>query len=310
MPGTASSIAPPATTARPSRATRRAARFPGLPGPRRTCPPAAVARAMARADPRTEIIGTGAIIGDMDAAQLLLVGFFLFFFGLVLHLRQEDKREGYPLIDPAGGPDQVGFPPLPKPKTFHLMDGGTVTAPRPEAREPILGRPLFPSPGAPILPSGDPLTDKVGPASVGARKDRPLIYERDKIQVLPMRLLPGWRFPAGDPDPRGQPVVDAAGREVGIVKDLWIDRSVKILRYLEIETGLSETRTVLLPIYHADISTRRRRVKAIALDAARLRGIPVTREADSITAQEEDEVNAYCAGAVFFDREFKTRPAL
>jgi photosynthetic reaction center H subunit len=54
-----------------------------------------------------------AITDHLDFAQLLVVAFFIFFAGLILHLRAEDKREGYPLKDPAGGPDQVGFPEIP-----------------------------------------------------------------------------------------------------------------------------------------------------------------------------------------------------
>ena len=40
---------------------------------------------------------TGAITGYIDIAQIVLYGFWIFFAGLIIYLRKEDKREGYPL---------------------------------------------------------------------------------------------------------------------------------------------------------------------------------------------------------------------
>ena len=40
---------------------------------------------------------TAAITGYIDVAQLVLYGFWIFFAGLIIYLRREDKREGYPL---------------------------------------------------------------------------------------------------------------------------------------------------------------------------------------------------------------------
>ena len=51
----------------------------------------------------------GAITQDIDAPQLLFAAFAVFFGGLVLYLRREDKREGYPLEDPAGGRELIGI---------------------------------------------------------------------------------------------------------------------------------------------------------------------------------------------------------
>jgi photosynthetic reaction center H subunit len=176
----------------------------------------------------------GSLGGDFDVAQLMVILFVLFFVFLVLHLRQEDKREGYPLKDPAGGPDQEGFPPMPKPKTFLLMDGGSTTAPHPEVEPPLAARRYPDIPGYPIVPTGDPLRDGVGPAAYARRKEKPLIYDFDKVQVLPMRSLPDWSIAYEDKDPRGMHVLAADGVDVGVVVDLWIDRSVKILRYMEV----------------------------------------------------------------------------
>jgi photosynthetic reaction center H subunit len=249
---------------------------------------------------------TGGLIGDFDVAQLMVILFFLFFVGLVLHLRQEDKREGYPLTDPAGsryehGGEQ-GFPPMPRPKTYRLMDGGATSAPHPEVERPLAARRVPDVPGSPYVATGDPLRDGLGPASYSMRKDTPLVYNYDKVQVLPLRSLPEWAV-ISDLDPRGMSVIAADGVQAGVVVDLWVDRSVKILRYLEIEVALGEaSRRALLPIYYTDIKERKRLVKVSALRAAQFAQVPLTAQADTITAREEDRVNAFYAGADFFHK--------
>jgi photosynthetic reaction center H subunit len=243
----------------------------------------------------------GAITDHIDVAQLAVAAFVLFFLGLVFHLRREDKREGYPLKDPAGGRNLIGFPEPPAPKTFTLMAGGTSTVPHHDSPPELMARPLHRFAGTPLVPTGDPLRDGVGPASFALRKEEPLIYEHDKVQVLPLRELEEWSVVEGDADPRGMAVVGADGVHVGTVRDIWIDRSVKILRYIEIELAITpEPRRVLLPLYHADVSKRRQRIKVTACRAAQFAGVPVLREPDRITAREEDMVNAYYAGARFW----------
>ena len=62
----------------------------------------------------------------IDGAQIALYAFWIFFAGLVIYLRREDKREGYPLESPQG--PREGWPPVPEKKTFLHADhttGGT-----------------------------------------------------------------------------------------------------------------------------------------------------------------------------------------
>jgi photosynthetic reaction center H subunit len=249
---------------------------------------------------------TGAIIGGFDIAQFMVILFVLFFTGLVLHLRQEDKREGYPLTDPAGPRfehgGEEGFPPMPRPKSFLTMHGDIVSAPHPEAEPALAARRVPDIPGSPYTPTGDPLRDGVGPAAYAMRREAPLIYDYDAVQVLPMRSLPDWAV-VSDIDPQGMAVLAADGVEVGEVVDLWIDRSVKILRYLEVEVRLAEgSRRALLPIYYTDIKSRKRLVKVAAIRGAQFAEVPVTGHPDTITAREEDQINAFYAGAKFFRR--------
>jgi photosynthetic reaction center H subunit len=52
----------------------------------------------------------------IDGAQIALYAFWIFFAGLIIYLRREDKREGYPLESPQG--PREGWPPMPEQKTF------------------------------------------------------------------------------------------------------------------------------------------------------------------------------------------------
>ena len=213
----------------------------------------------------------GAVIGGIDVAEVVLVVFIGFVLGLFVWLRREDKREGYPLEDPAGGKDLVGFPLPPPPKPFMLMDGSFTHMPHPEGRTNLALRPSRPVPGAPFVPTGDPLADGVGPAAWASKKDEPLMTWEGAHQLRPLRLRPGWGVERTDADPRGMPVMDRAGVRVGVVRDLWLDQGVQILRYLEIEVTVPEAAPgtrALVPIYFAEVEGRLNEVSVPALNAA------------------------------------------
>ena len=249
----------------------------------------------------------GAIIGDLDAPQLLVVVFLLFFFGLVLHLRREDKREGYPLVDPAGGSDGEGFPSMPAPKTFLLLGGGVHTAPGPRPERPLEAAPALPFPGSPLDPSGDPLADGVGPASWALRREEPLWFTAGVTQLAPLRTIEGWRVADGDVDPRGFAVTDAWGEAAGVVRDLWLDRGVKILRYLEVETPADGR--ALLPIHHTEVRRFARAVALRGVHAGEVAASPRPAHPDVVTGREDDSICAFYAGARFYADQKTRRPA-
>ena len=57
---------------------------------------------------------SGAITSYIDVAQVTLYAFWAFFAGLILYLRREDKREGYPLESERSSRVRVeGFPAMP-----------------------------------------------------------------------------------------------------------------------------------------------------------------------------------------------------
>jgi photosynthetic reaction center H subunit len=245
----------------------------------------------------------GAFTSQLDATEIIVAVFFLFFAGLILYLRSQDKLEGYPLVDISPHRTEIeGFPPMPPPKTYYLLEGGTTQMPHHD-EEPSAVRavPLLRFPAAPLVPVGDPMLAEVGPGAYPMRKDEPMKME-GRPQTQPLRVANDWRVAEGETDPRGMTVFDARGVLVGTVRDLWVDRSVKILRYLEVELDVADApgRRVLLPIYYASIKSRQRRIRVATLLAHQFADVPGLAHTDQITAREEDRVNAYYAGGLLY----------
>jgi photosynthetic reaction center H subunit len=196
-----------------------------------------------------------------------------------------------------------GFPATPEPKIYTLLDGGTTQMPHDEAPSRMMGQQLMRFAGAPLVPLGDPLLAEIGPGAYPMRKDEPML-NMGTPQVQPLRVASEWHVPEKETDPRGMIVVDGHYAEVGVVRDLWVDRGIKILRYLEVELTMPEAegRRILLPIFYADVSRRRARVRVRALMAHQFVLVPGLASMDQITAREEDRVNAFYAGGQMFSR--------
>lgn len=244
------------------------------------------------------------IHSQFDGALILTWAFFIFFGGLVYWLRREDKREGYPMVDisPANQPIE-GFPEAPEPKTYTRMHRPPTEMPHRYGSSKVQAERLLRFPGAPLVPVGNPLLAEVGPGAFPLREDEPLLAHGTP-QVVPLRVARDWSVAKRDTDPRGLTVYDSRHAAVGTVSELWVDRSVKILRYLEVTLTVPEAagRRVLLPIYYADISKRRRWVRVRALLAHQFADVPALASADQITAREEDHVNAYYSSGFIFSR--------
>lgn len=245
----------------------------------------------------------GAVTQHIDGVVVLFWAFAIFFGALVWYLRAEDKREGYPMEDPTiperTGPP-VGFPPPPQPKTYRLLKGGTVTLPNFISPPEVPARHLHPFPGSAWIPTGtNPMRDPVGPASFVLREDEPLLQEGEKLQLVPLREVGDeWHVQGGDSDPIGLPVVGRDDEVAGHVRDLWVDRGTKLLRYLEIE--LNDGRRRLMPIFFANVSPKFRRVKTRSIYAEQFAAVPELKHPDRITAREEDRICAYFAGGKMF----------
>jgi photosynthetic reaction center H subunit len=257
---------------------------------------------------------TGAITGYIDVAQLTLYGFWLFFAGLIFYLRREDKREGYPLV--SDRPDHMiveGLPRTPAPKTFLLPHGGMTTAPRAEKIAPVKAERLLPWFGAPFEPTGDPMIDGVGAAAFADRADTPELTYEGEARFVPLRVATEFSVEPEDPDPRGMTVIAADHVEVGVVRDLWIDRTEPHIAFFEIDAAVPDgRRTVLMPGPFASTITggEVRQIRVEAITAAQFADVPATRDPERITALEEDRIAAYFAGGYRYATPARLGPVL
>lgn len=253
----------------------------------------------------------GDITGYIDVAQLVLYAFWIFFAGLIIYLRREDKREGYPLeSERSEHITHQGWPAMPEPKTFRLAHGGEVSLPRPEKdRRAIKAEPIAPFLGAPLAPTGNPLADGVGPAAWGVRADVPDLTFEGEPKIVPLRVAKDYAIAKQDVDPRGMPMVGADGVEAGTVVDVWVDRSEPQVRFLEIRLRGSG-RNVLIPIYFAHISVARGRVETDAILGAQFEGVPGLANPDQVTFAEEDRISAYYGGGKLYAEPARQEPLL
>ncbi|MGI4768104.1 MAG: photosynthetic reaction center subunit H [Janthinobacterium lividum] len=247
---------------------------------------------------------------QFDIPELLFILFLLFFLGLVYHLRQEDKREGYPLeTDPMDRSRPrvavVGFPPMPKPKMFLRKFGEPVFAPGPRLERDLTGiaERLSDFPGSPIVPTGDPLVDGIGPASYVLKEEVPDLTWHGTPNILPLRKLPEHAVEGSQTSPIGLEVITRDRIRVGVVADVWINLSELFGRYLEVQTepAFGGDR-IILPVAFADIRPRDRRVLIGMLTARQFSKVPRLASPDVITFREEDRVNAYYAGGHLYSR--------
>ena len=254
----------------------------------------------------------GSITGYIDVAQIALYAFWVFFACLIFYLRREDKREGYPLESDRSGRVRVqGWPSMPKPKTFLLRDGTIRVAPRaPAPRAEIRATPGS-WPGSPLEPTGNPMLDGVGPAAYADRADVPDVTVDGRVKIVPLRVATDFHIESRDPDPRGMQVVGADRAIGGVVRDVWVDRSEALIRYLEVEVAAATgSRRVLLPINFTRISGSRGRVKVKAILGRQFADVPGIQKPDQVTLREEDRITAYYGSGTLYATPARTEPLL
>ena len=247
----------------------------------------------------------------VDVAALALYSFFGFFLALVIWLRREDRREGYPLgddltgrLEPDGGLLFFG-----ETKVFRLPFG------RGEVVTPTTGRDPMPEnvvpaqrayPGTPFDPAGDPLSAGVGPGAYARRADVPDLNFEGLPRIVPMRVEPRIVVDEATTDPRGLPVTGCDGVIAGTVADLWIDRADHLVRYFEV--ALTGGGTALLPQTMSVV--RARDVNTDAITAAQFAGAPQPKSPDEITFLEEEKVQAYFGAGYLYATPARAEPLL
>lgn len=252
-----------------------------------------------------------AIIGNIDLASVSLWLFYLFFAGLIIYIQRENMREGFPLTDDDGTPnDHLGLP-MPEPKTFKLPHGrGEVTVPdgKPDARGEVALARTNASDGFPFEPTGNPLVDGVGPAAWCARRDVPELDGHGHPKIIPMAASEHFSVSAGR-DPRGLRVEAGDGEIVGKISDMWIDEPEQLVRFLEIELdGDHGGGKRLVPMTFAKI--KRDRVRIHAIFGEHFADVPKTASPRQVTLLEEDKIAAYYGGGKLYASTARLEPQL
>jgi photosynthetic reaction center H subunit len=249
-------------------------------------------------------------LGHLDVAQLAIWAFWFFFAALIWYLRQEDRREGYPLeSEQDGGIRSRGFLFIPDPKTFRLSDGTSIKAPNYLGdTRPLNARKVEPWPGAPLEPVGDPLLAGVGPGSWAVRPDFPYQTLDGHDLIVPTRVATNYAVAIEGSNPLGFAVVGADRKAAGVIKDVWVDRGESVLRYYEI--ALDAGGSVLAPVLFVDIDGKARVAKIAALTSAQIANVPKVRSPDSVTLQEEDRVTSYYGAGTLYSNAERAEPLL
>ena len=264
--------------------------------------------------------------GSFDVTALALTLFTLFFLGLIIYLRREDRREGYPIEDDVTGvaePGQGWFF-VAQPKTFLLAHGTSVSKPDGVVdSHAISAARRSRVSGTPLQPVGDPMLAGVGPGAFALRARTPDLTDHGALKIAPLRDAPDFHVDGRDSDPRGMTVLGADRVAAGVVSDVWIDRGEIMVRYLEVElaapapaAGLTvvgrETggRRVLLPMTMAVISRRTRTVKVDAILADQFVNVPALESPDMVTRDEEERICAYYGGGYLYATAARTEPLL
>lgn len=252
----------------------------------------------------------GAIVGSIDMAQVVLYAFWIFFIGLIFYLRREDKREGYPLLaDNAGTVQGYGYPLPPDPKTFLMPHGPNVSVPDGKIDAPVTKAvPTARWPGAPLEPTGNPMIDAVGPASYANRADVPDLTVDGADKIVPMRIATTFRIAEQDPDPRGMPVMGADHNKAGTVREVWVDRSEIMIRYLEVD--LVDGGSVMLPWNFCRVERYMRRIQVKSILSTQFKDVPKLKSPDRITLLEEDKVCAYYGGGHLYALPSRSEPLI
>ncbi len=247
----------------------------------------------------------------IDVALIVLNAFFLFFLGLVVYLRREDRREGYPLEhEMTGRLEGEGGLILTAPtKFFKLPFGhGTVSAPT-KGREPvnIAARRVENFAGSPLYPTGNPLVDGVGPAAYAERAKRPDLDWEGHPRIVPLSTAEGFFLARQDADPRGYTVYGYDGVKAGTVSDVWLDKADRMIRYIQVDTG---TRQVLMPMMMSVISRSSASVSTDSITAAQFADAPAIEGAGVITLYEEERVQAYFGGGYLYATAARSEPLI
>jgi len=168
----------------------------------------------------------------------------------------------------------------------------------------IAAEPAHPWKGAPLVPTGNPMLDGIGPGAYAQRADVPDLTWDGQVKIIPLRLATDYQVAHQDVDPRGMTIVGADDESGGVVRELWIDTAEVMFRYLEIETPSG--RRVMVPMFFARIT--RQGVKVHAILGHQFEQVPGLKNPDQITFLEEEKVMGYFGGGTLYAEPSRAEP--
>lgn len=245
-----------------------------------------------------------------DLVEILCYLFVLFFISLIIYLRREDHREGYPLEEDTTGRlenDASGIF-YGAPKTFRMADGHVVTKPDSvrDTRELAAKRTAV-WPGAPIEPVGNPLGQGIGPGAYQLRSTEPDRTLHGDAKIVPLRVATGFGVVPGDAKLIGYTVKGVDGAVAGTVSDIWVDTAESLIRYLEVALA-DGSRTVILPMMMTAVSKAKRTVQTDSITGAQFAGVPALSDPNQISLREEDVISGYFGGGYMYATPVRAEP--
>ncbi|MEO0917591.1 MAG: photosynthetic reaction center subunit H [Pseudomonadota bacterium] len=251
-----------------------------------------------------------AFVGNLDLASLSLWLFWVFFALLIFYIQRENMREGYPLEDDDGETSaNQGLFPVPSDKTFKLPHGrGELSLPsgqKAERSDLALERTSRAN-GFPFEPTGNPMTDGVGPASWVPRRDDPERDAKGHPKIVPLSHATAFHVNAGK-NPVGLPVVSADKQVVGTVTDVWIDEPEQLARYFEYELADGGGKR-LVPVTMMRLWGGKVMVQSIY--SHQFPDIPRHASGTQVTLLEEEKICAYYGGGYLYAAESRQDPQI
>lgn len=253
------------------------------------------------------------IVGTFDVAELAFLLFLGFFIALVFYLNRESRREGYPLEDEdTGRVHPIKLTDGDK-KVFQLPNGRGTYCPEDVARDglDLPAVPAFRAAGAPLVPTGNPMIDGLGPAAWANRSKYPDLTFDGRPRIVPIAQSHELIIAPNDPQLIGWTVIAADGQVAGKVTDIWVDQAEHIIRYLEVETnsGRKVLAPMMVAVVHGNglldallpiIDSKPEYVEIDAITAAQFEDVPAVETPGIITRYEEDRIQAYFGGGYMY----------
>jgi photosynthetic reaction center H subunit len=153
------------------------------------------------------------------------------------------------------------------------------------------------------------MLDGVGPGAWADRHDEVELTFEGAIKMVPLRLAQDYGVTGFGGDPRGLPVVGADGRVGGTVRDLWVDRSEMLFRFIEVTVPAEGgERNVLVPMNFTRVG--RGQVKVASILGNQFAQVPATRNPDQVSRLEEEKITAYYGGGTLYAEASRAEPLI